>query len=246
MKKLIFISLIISGTLFFSCKKSSNTPAVTGGANNPNMGGQPYGELTGLRSFTYNSTTGTLSAPTNTGSAYFLAQPNNISTGIQVGSVRANGTKFQYQPSSKTYQDSTFSLSINPTTWQVTGAGPIPSFTYTNNDSLPRYTGYAILPDTIYRNQNLNLQINGISSADLIDVSIYNNTPPPSNIYQTKSIGISANNTISFSSSSLSGLSVGPTCILIVSVFKYNNQTISGMGFRFISQLEINKMVYIK
>jgi hypothetical protein len=244
MKRIIFFCFISACILFSSCKKSSKTTATT----TPNASPQPYGELTASKVFTYNSSTGTLSAPINNGYADFRTDIQSISSVIQVGGVWANGTKFKFQPASTTYADTTNILTMNPTTWQVTGAGSIPSFTYTNNDNLPAYTGYISLPDTIYKNQNLSLQVNGVSGADEIEVSFYNNTIPSANIYQSKSGGVLTNNTFSFSSSSLSVLPTGPSSptTLIVSVFKNNPQVISNVNFRFVSQLEINKQVYIK
>lgn len=244
MKKLILGFLII-GFIFSSCKKSTTTTSAGGGGGTATS--QAYGELTVLRSFSYNS--GFLSAPTNTAYADFRTNINNIASLIQIGSVSANGVKLKYQSVSTTYADSTNAISIIPTTWKVMGASSIPSFTYTDNDSLPGYTGYTLLPDTIYKSQNLSLQINGISGADAVEASFYNSGIPSANIYQMKSIGVVTNNTLSFSSTALSPLplsaSGGPT-LLIINVFKHNSQFISGVNFSFVTQLEINKQVYIK
>ncbi|MHB8260211.1 MAG: hypothetical protein ACYDCN_12295 [Bacteroidia bacterium] len=241
MKKLIITSLIIAGFVFSSCKKSSPAPTSTHSTTTP------YCFLTAVRSFSYSS--GSLVLNTNTADAEFRSDINNISTDMQIGSVSVGGKGLKYLSGSKSYQDTTNLLSIIPTNWQVVGAGPIPSCTYTNNDSLPIYTGYTSLPDTIFKSQNLNLQINGISGADAIEVSFYNPTVPSSNIYQMKSTGVVINNTISFTSSTLSPLplsSSSGSTLLAINVFKYNYQVISGVTFSFETQLEINKQVYIK
>ena len=239
MKRFTIFSLAFVCFIFSSCKKNSKvaTPVFTP---------QPYGELTALKSFTNMS--GTLSSPTQTGYADFRADIHNTNF-MSIGSVWANGVKFQFQPSNNnTNMDSTYNMNIIPTTWQVNGSGPIPSFTYTNNDSLPGYTGYALMPDTIYKGVTNTLQVNGISNADAIEVSFYNSTINCTNLYQFRTSGITTNNTFSGSASSLSVLPSGnssPT-LLIVSVFKYNTQVIGGVTFKFVSQLEVNKLVYIK
>jgi len=239
MKKLLLF-FIVTGVMFSSCKK--NNPASPSPTQSSTT---PYCFLTALRSFTYNS--GTLIFNNNYAYAEFRSDINNISTDMQIGSVSVGGKGLKFLSGSKTYSDTTYSLNIIPTAWQIVGAGPIPSYTYTNNDSLPVYTGYATLPDTIYKNQTLNVQINGISGANSIEVSFYNNTGPV-NIFKMKSTGISTNNTFSFSVSDLAPLPVGssyPTTMM-VSVFKNNYQHIGNVTFDFSSQLEINKIVYIK
>ena len=243
MRKLIFGLFIVMGFVFSSCKKNSPVPKTS-----TQVSTTPYCFLTALRSFSYSS--GSLVFNANTAYAELRSDINNISTDMQIGSVATGGNQLKFLPVSKTYSDTTNSLTIVPTSWQVVGAGPIPSCTYTNNDSLPGYTGYTFLPDTIYKSQNLSLQINGISEANGIEVSLYNSTIPSANIIQMRSTGISINNTFSFSSSVLSPLplsasSYSPT-LLTINVFKYNYQVISGVTFSFQTQLEINKQVYIK
>jgi hypothetical protein len=241
MKKAILLSIISIGISFFSCKKSS-TPAP---ATSQSSSGTPYCFLTVLRSFSYSS--GSLVFNSNSAYAEFRSDLNNISTDMQIGSVSIGGKSLKFLPGSKTYSDTTYALSIIPTTWQIVGAGPIPSYTYTNNDSLPGYTDYVSLPDTIYKNQALNLQINGISGANSIEVSFYNSSVS-NTIYKMKSTGISSNNTFTFSVSDLSPLPIGPSSptLIIVSVFKDNYQHPSNVTFNFKNQLEVNKQVYIK
>lgn len=243
MKKKVLLSVVSICVCFSSCKKKDNSTSNPGTKTSAT---QPYCVLTALRSFSYSS--GSLLFNTNTAYAEFRSDINSISTDMQIGGVFVSGKKLKYQSSDKTYQDTTNALSIIPTTWQVIGTSPIPSFTYTNNDSLPTYTGYAVLPDTIYKNQPLNLQINGISNSGLINVLISDNSTAHNSANQSKSVGISTNNTLSFSVSSLSGLVANSSVPgwLSVSVMRYNAHFISGVNVSFASQLEINKSVYIK
>lgn len=236
MKKFTLIFLTFSG-LLVSCKKSSPAPTAT----STNSSSNPYCFLTALRSYSYYA--GSLTFDNNYAYAEFRSDVNNISTDMQVGSVAVGGKFLKYQPATKTYADTTNSISIVPTTWQIAGAGPVPSFTFTNNDSLPTYTGYTSLPDTIYKNQTLNLQVNGVSGADNIDVSIYNSSTS-SVIYKTKA-PVSSNNTVTFSTTDLSTLLSGNTS-LVVSIFKHNYQHSGNVTYSFATQYEINKQVYIK
>jgi hypothetical protein len=240
MKKLICPCLICL-TVLSSCKKSSSPAPVS--SSSQTSGGTPYAELTALRSFSYYA--GSLILTGNTAYADFRSDVSNISSMMQIGNVQAGGISLKYLSSGKTYQDTTYNLTIAPTAWQITGAGPIPSYTFTNNDSLPVYTGYSSLPDTIYKNQNLTLQITGIGGADMIEVSFYNSSVT-NTIYQVKSSGISSGNAFTFSSPALAPLPLGGNTLLMVSVFKHNLQHSGATTFSFNSQLEISKQVYIK
>src|ERR1700757_1509059 len=166
MKKTIYISTIIL-LVMISCKKSNITSNTS--TNNTTSG--YYAVLTTAR---FQSIyTGTLSAPLNNCSAYFSNVPvtsTNSSTAVKVNNVSLNGTIFQY--SSNNYSDTTFSINFPPSTWVVNGANGIPTFTYTNNDPFPAFTGYALWPDTIYRNQNTTIQMAGVTGANLITVNI--------------------------------------------------------------------------
>jgi hypothetical protein len=240
MKKIILFSILISSFLITSCKKT-DTPAPAKTTSSPT----PYGFLTASKSYSLNS--GSLVFSGNYAYAEFRSDLSNISTDMQIGSVSVGGKYLKYNSVNKLYQDTTNTLSVIPTTWQVAGSNPIPSFTYTNNDSLPVYTGYTSLPDTIYKNQNLALQINGITGADEIEVSFYS-TSGPLNLIKVKSTGVVTNNTITYSSSELSPLSPGSSAITLlnISIFKHNYQAIGGVSFSFATQLGISKQVYIK
>src|ERR1700752_2907750 len=124
MKKSILFFLIILGIAFPSCKKSS-TPAP---ASTQNSSTTPYCFLTVMRSFSYSS--GTLVFNSNGAYAEFRSDVNNISTDMQIGSVSVGGKTLKFLQASKTYSDTTNTLNIIPTTWQIVGVGSIPSYTY--------------------------------------------------------------------------------------------------------------------
>ncbi|MGZ3866976.1 MAG: hypothetical protein ACXVC6_10590 [Bacteroidia bacterium] len=236
---LLFLSSIF---LLFSCKKKDSSIGLRTNTSTP----APYGEMTSLRSVYVMS--GTLTNESNTGYADFRADINTT-TRMPIGGLMGNGTKFKLRTSDNMYWDTTGTMSLFPTTWEVSGAGSIPSFTYTNNDSIPKYTGYALIPDTIDRNQSQTLQVNGVSGADAIEVSFFNTNGTANNLYQYRSTGISTNNTFSCPAGAIAALPLttpSSLTIIIISVFKHNTQTINGVQFSFVSQFEVNKIVYIK
>lgn len=239
MRKLI---VLLSAIIFtaVACKKSSSTNTTNN--TNQNTNGIPYGVLNATRSFNIISPS-SLGLPINTGTAYFLTNTSNLTSMINVGNVAVNGIKFSWQSASKMYIDSTYMLTINPTSWQVIGLGSIASFTYTNNDSLPKYSGYALLPDTIYKSQTQNLQINGVSGADIIQIRVMDATGHLA-IYSVNPV--STNNTVTISASSLSAFTSGGSGSMAIDVQKNNNQPFSSKTFRFISDLQLSKTVYIK
>jgi hypothetical protein len=155
-----------------------------------------------------------------------------------VNSVSLNGTAFQY--SSNNYSDTTFSIHFPPSTWVVNGANGIPTFTYTNNDPIPAFTGYASWPDTIYRNQNTTVQMTGITGADLITVNIMDGVTGIS-----RSMPVTGTS-VTFPISSLSTLTTTTSGTLMVLLDKSNVQNISGKSMNFHSAYELTKTVILK
>ncbi|HWY38876.1 MAG TPA: hypothetical protein VNY73_09975 [Bacteroidia bacterium] len=234
MKKAIFLSAIIF-LLTISCKKSNKTSSP---GNTTSTTGY-YAILSTGRLQSVSS--GTLSAPFNNCGAYFSNVPatsTNSATAVKVNSVSLNGTIFQY--SSNNYNDTTFSISFPPSTWIVNGASGIPTFTYTNNDPMPAFTGYGSLPDTIYRNQNTTLHITGITGADLITVFVEDGTKGV-----TQGMPVTASS-VTFPTSSLSTLSATNYGTILVLLDKSNVQTIGGKSMNFIGAYQLNKTVVIK
>ncbi|MGZ3863312.1 MAG: hypothetical protein ACXVPN_12900 [Bacteroidia bacterium] len=231
---LVFFGIL----LITSCKKKDTAPAKVQ-TSNPT----PYAFLTAQKSYMISS--GSLVLYNNYATAEFRSDLNNISTDMQIGGCAVGGKFLKYLLSSKTYGDTTNSLSLVPTTWQIAGSGSIPSYTFTNNDSMPVYTGYATLPDTIYKNQNLAIQVNGVSGANSIDVLFFNSslsTP----VFKSKITGILSNNIVNFTTSDLAPLPVGSSTLLYVTLYNDNYQTQSNVTFDFKNQKDIIKTVYIK
>jgi hypothetical protein len=84
-------------------------------------------------------------------------------------------------------------------------SGNVPSFTFTDTDTMPGFAGINLWPDTIYRSQNLVLQINGISHFEGgISVQISDAAGNPNNMIYIPITNPSINNAVTIPSYSLS------------------------------------------
>jgi hypothetical protein len=235
MKKISLNFILILITL--SCKKNNSNP-YTGSSGSNSTGGY-YAILTTAKMQSLFS--GTLTASFNSVGAYFSSTPatsTNPSTAVTVNQVSLNGTVLKYSTSS--YSDTTFSITYPPINWTVNGANGIPTFTFTNTNPMPAFTGYSSWPDTIYRNQNATVQMAGVSGADLITVIITDQTH--SVLQQMSLTGTSVN----FSSSQLSGLTATNSGALVVALDKSNAQNINGKPMNFLNAYQLTKAVVLK
>jgi hypothetical protein len=249
MKKLLFVSFLITGLVFISCKKSSTTTGGGGSTTNNSTNISPsnatsyYGILN-----TYNIqsvTSGTLSTVLKYASAFFSNTPThylNTSTFVKVSSVTINGDTGQF--SSFYYTNSTYSLSFPPATWKVNGLAAIPSFTYTNNNTMPSYTGYSTLPDTVYKNQPIIISVTGITGADEVTVGINDGSNAAGHsIAQMLTAGATS---VTFPASSLSTLNITNAAFINIECQKNNVQSINSLPMNFETTYELNKTISIK
>jgi hypothetical protein len=233
MKRQFIFLILILFSFIVSCKKKS-TVSTSNPTNNSGTPVSKKGYLTAC--LNYNILAGgTLYGPQKSVTAVFI---NDIfhSNGqyITAGNVYTGTHQLVFgQLFPNEYSDTTFLLQISPTVWKISGSGTtVPGFTYTNNDSVPKYSGTTLLPDTIYKSQNLVLKINGISGADQLSIFLSDNL-----VFAqiTQSIDtVRANNTITIRSADMSALSVSttsPTCTMFITLDKNNDQTFGGYPF---------------
>jgi len=237
MKKTIIMSslLIMAGIALtiVSCKKSSTSPGTTSNNTN-NSNGFPSGTYSGLL---VGAEGPTGSGVIGSGIALFFPSPvtmnGNTMSAVNTATVSAvsmNGNAFA-PFFGIFYLSTTASLTFPPAAWTVTGSGSIPSFTYTNTNPLPTYTGISKMPSTIIRANNLTLSITGVSNSDQIEVEISDSTGKQQQQY------ISSNaSSITFVSDSLEKLSACHSASINVTCVKYNPQTLSGKGFLFATE----------
>jgi hypothetical protein len=246
MKRLI-IFFLLSLTLL-SCKKSTPAPANT--TSNTGTPTSKLGYLVASKAYTINISTGTLSLQNIGVNAQFVNNIYHPTGTVFAGDVYVGTDKLSYNRyMTNAYGDTSSFMQINPTTWKVTGMPlyQIPGFVFTDNDSFPGYTGFMNLPDTIYKSQGLVLHISGVSGANSVNAFL----DDFSNGYQySQSVDSVLNTyTITISAANLSGLSLSTSsasCDITINIDKNNDQTISGSDFRFTSEKQIFKRVYIK
>lgn len=174
MKNLTLIALF--WLTLFSCKKDvSHTPATntnnTGGTNTTSY----YGLMEAAKTHLLYYSGGTLydaGTSSNLVSAGFSSQAyiDNgfiFGTSIEAGTVSMNGVSLkQYSPNPIRYSDTTNTIPFPIQNWVISGSSQVPAFTFTNNDSVPIYTGYNLIPDTILKATGFSLPFTGLSGCD--------------------------------------------------------------------------------
>ena len=225
----------------FACKKSNSTytPLPTNTHSTTPVDSGYYIFFDVSKSQTVNS--GSLTNTFNSATASFSSVRTgyvNQSTAVKVNSLSLNGTILKFN--SISYIDTTGTISLPPITWIANGANGIPSFTYTNSNTLATYTGYNSLPDTIFRNQNITINITGVANADQMDVMINDGT---ANFANGNS---NATTSSTFSISSLSKLQATNTGTLYVELANYYDQTVGGKPATSSYHYQVTKTIVIK
>lgn len=237
MKTLFYLILMMLAGFFLSCKKNSTSSTSSTAQSTSNVG---YNGFLSVKGGQYLSS-GTLSAMNPTGSIFFSSIPTsttNPSTAVRVNSVSLNGVIYKFL--SYLYYDTTYTSVSSPYMWVINGAGPIPSFTFTNTNPMPAFSGFNSLPDTIYKNSNNTIPITGVTGADTVTVIIED--------FATHKayMGVSRGSTsVTFSSSSLSSINLGNNSTIIIICTKNNVQMFGGKIFSFpvVYQLDKNNIV---
>ncbi len=206
MKKSLFTCLALSATLILiivSCKKnetqqlgSSTSPGTTTGStttgSTTGSTGSTTGSTTGNPSGIYNGDMGKYTIDFN-GTTYSSNQAAFWTSPVPLGmtassplptasvnSVEMNGIQLKFIAANLYYTDTTSTYPTPPVYWNITGAGSIPSFSYTDNTPFPTFSGLSSLSTTVNKSQNLIIPLNGVSGADQIRIqfgdSLYNST----------------------------------------------------------------------
>ncbi|MGZ3866504.1 MAG: hypothetical protein ACXVNR_08945, partial [Bacteroidia bacterium] len=182
MKKivLLFLSCIL---VFSSCKKKDNSTGSASGSSSGNgsVFTNIYGTLMSEQNITYYKSIPLLDTTYGAMSWFFNMPQNNwifgsINTTTYGGNVSLDSKQLKYYgsyPGLVFYIDTTSMLNLlYNNSWQVTGGGGIPAFSYSSTVNWGVYTGYASLPDTIHRTQDNVIVLNNISGADSVCVNV--------------------------------------------------------------------------
>jgi len=236
-RNILYILILLTTS---ACKKSNSTykPPATTPTATP-VDSVYYILLSTSKAQTVSS--GSLTNTFNSAIACFSNSPTgycNPSTAVKVNSVSLNGTILKFNSSS--YSDTTGYITLPPITWAVNGANGIPSFTYTNSNPLAAYTGYNSLPDTIFRNQNITINMTGVTNADKMSILINDGTA-------TFATGNSNSTTsATFSVSSMAQLQASAAGTLYVILENDFIQTIGGKPAASSYTYQVTKTVVIK
>ena len=243
-----FFYIILWIPFLFSCTKSGT---VSGGSNSLNSSNitpsnatsyDAILSITGLQLLS----NGNLSPMTNICQAYFsntLTPIVNTATFVKVTRARINGTDLKF--TGYQYEDTTYQVTYPPGTWAIDGLANIPSFTFTTNASMPMYTGYALLPDTIHVNQAVTINISGLHGSDVTNVIISDGSNANGHIVaQVLAPGATS---VTFPASSLSVLTAGVANAFInVACIKNQAMSVNNVPMNFSMGYQLNKRIIIK
>jgi hypothetical protein len=238
MKKTIFtlsLSVLVFTPIISSCKKSdsptSGGPATTS-STTITGNGNPSGTFNGILYYGY-EVNGSMSL--YVGAADFFNSPVSFNPSTQavatatVNSVSLNSNQLPYNSSNNNYSSfTTTSLGFPPAAWVVNGAGIIPSFTYTNTNAMPTFTGLSSFPSSVSRSQNLVIPIIGASGCDQIQVQVNDSTNKTTSIYVA-----GGSTSVTILKDSLTKLNNCMSGSISISLIKYNQQTLGGKSFLF-------------
>lgn len=237
-----FISAIIilyTILLFSSCKKKETNPDQPApvAAND-----SYYGMLYSNQVFFYQA--GTLTPVSNGGlsGALFSTSPM-VKDGVtnsafaDAGSVSLNGTLFKKSGGTAIYYiDTTYADYNTNFNWTVSGGSGIPAISYSYSVTLPAFTGYSALNNTITLGQANSITLSGITGADEIEVNISSGS-----ISCAPKVVAGNSTSISFSAQDLTGLSASVNGYIYITCYKVSYQTFGGKKIKFKAGYEIIK-----
>lgn len=253
MKRIFIIStvLVLGALITFACKKSTTSTAPSsGGVNTPPVGtGNPTGSFYGFM-----MATGINILPsgfTRSGTAAFFSSPVTMggvltmigTTTITAGSVTGPASNYLSLTYSGPYTYYPMGTPGFPAAWSITGAGVIPTFTYTNNDAMPSGpSGGSLLGNiTVNRNQSLSISLSGNHGADQAIVTVTDSANKQTSVFIS-----AAASSIIIPKDSLSKLNSCSNGSITLSLLKYNAQTFGGKPFLFATCFQmINNYVTI-
>jgi len=231
--------------LFFSCKKEEpstptpSSPPVDGAASNATS---YYGILQLYKIFEVTD------ADTLAGVGYITPHANFSQTPVgymqnayvaTVDSLFFNNVKMTYD-GSYYYEDNTYTQYTSPYIWQTYGNSIIPSFTYTNPNPLPTYTGCAVLPDSIKLGKQLNFNLTGLSGYSKVLCFLSDGM---GGFVPKEFVSTNSTISVSFSESETTGLASG-NMVIGIWIIKDNVRYFGGKSFNFTTDILISKPVY--
>lgn len=228
--QIIIISLFVS---FISCKKKDNAEPT---ATNPVIQSGNYGAFTSRKQVIYSNAT--ISSFDNFTNGYISSSPlignNPIGNSLlDIGTVSLNGTILQKNVygAANMYGDSTSSVFNTPLNWEISGNGAITSFSFSNTNPYPTYTGYTAIADSFMITNNIVIPLNNYAGCDEIETYFVTSTNP---VTVTNIQNITTNpSSLNFTSTDLNVIGVNNNVTLVINFYKNNVQTINGKSHNF-------------
>lgn len=256
MKKLIFITLTISGLLFFACKKKDTTPTDTSSGSGGGAGTTTGGSTTGgtpssatqfsgiLTCGLYGTATGTTVFSFPAARAYFSGQPVPYITptySVKVTNVYFNNDSLPFSIANGYYSSSGF-VSLATENWSVSGANGIGTFTCASNLALPGWQSIN-LPDSISKSVGVNFNITNVANFKTANLIITDNLGGSGYYLQALTTG---SNAINLTPANLSAIGTTTGGSLIVSLTNSKVLKFSGKDYQFNKEYQYFKTIKIK
>ena len=235
-KIILWIFLLAISSILDSCKKKDSTAPETVNNTTPTAQSGNYGIFVSRKQAIVTNTL--ISSFANFSIAFVSSNAligNNPSIGslLDLGSVNLNGIIFQKKAygASNVYGDSTSSTFNTPHNWAISGSSAVTSFSFSNTDSYPTYTGYTAIADSFVVSSNVSIPLTNYSGSDEIETYFVTSTNPAINTNIQNITGSPTN--LNFTASDLSVIGVNSNVTLVINFYKNNIQTINGKAYNF-------------
>ncbi len=245
MKNIIIIILTIS--IFLSCKKKDNTTPT----NNPSQPTTTGASTTGIGVMgnlqsgynTLDMGNGLYSYDSSVVASFYSAPSSpSLPTNIYVGNVSVNNKILQFNTGQGYYIDTTKNINMNQLVWNVAGSGTVTAFSHTHTAVYPKYTSSNISSlDTCLKANGFTVNVSGITNTNAnTTISVFQGSNSI-NKYITGSSG-----SVTFSSADLSAFSTNS--FLSIYVFLINTSTVSigSVSYDFTDTYAYYKFSYLK
>lgn len=246
-KKLALI-VLISASVFVSCKKKDTTPEPAPVA--PVADGTPSSATKFNGIFTmgiyYTMMSSTSTNTSVSARAYFSDQRTeyiNSSSAVKVDKVYLNGDTLSYSSFDK-YYNLYNTVSLATETWSVIGANGIATFSFSPGLVTPSCTGAETMLDSISKSTGFSININNVSAVSEGRFMIFDDTGNiTGSVIKSLSPG---NNAITVTAAELAPLGLTSSGFMVVSLVNKKAFIFSSKDYQFTREYQFTKVIKIK
>jgi hypothetical protein len=234
-----FLAAAAAALIITGCKKTDtpvDNPTNTTSAPTIKMS-DGYGAMAAVRSVSFTTVAGIqIPLEVNTAVAAFYASAGS-STFVDAGTVSLNSKNLaKYTNNAYTYTNLTDPLSFSAISWNVTGSSSVPAVSYTNERSMPDYSGFSTLPTTVTRSAGVTISLgSAVTGADSVYVVL---TDYNSHSILKRVVG-NASECV-FSASELSGFTAGQGMVQVCP-WNYVSEDFSNKKMYFVNESAYTK-----